>query len=149
MKIPKLKPLISPAGKAALAASLRQRYPHGPFETNNVIYAARELTVTTIFGLDDHLKNEGSPLTLSVDTDHSRYMPLSSTGGAGLVKALIVFDGTAPIFRDLSIAPTLIRLQGKPIFIDHPDGAVQLLDALIKEIEEIAASLDVAATPLS
>lgn len=149
MKIPKLKPLVSPPGKAALAQILRHRYPEGPFKGVSPIYAARELTITTISTLNDLFKKEGAGITLSVDTDHSRYMPVSSTGGVGLVKALIVFDGTTPVLRDLSIAPTLIRLQGKPIFIDHPDGAVQLLHAIIKEIEEIATSPDEPERPLS
>jgi hypothetical protein len=131
--------LISPLAMARLTLFLRQRYRGGPFRYNPIA-AAREMVETVFFELDHAIQKENKVARISIETDHSRHVPTPATGGHGLVCGLIILMGAQTFTRDLSVSPTLVRLNGKPIFIDHSEGAVLLLHAIIDEVESVVGA---------
>ena len=138
-------PLLKAQVKTNFECYLLKRYFAGPLRYNSKIGAAREMLETVVLGTDHLIQKEGSPIRISIETDHSRYQSIASAGGAGVVRGLIIYNGHKAVLRDLSVSPTLVRLAGRGIFTDHGLGAIELLDAILQEAEQVVVTPQAAA----
>ena len=141
-------PLLSALAKMHLELWLRQRYPKGPLMMGNPtpISAAREMLETVVKGLNHWFEKEHSEMRVAIDSDHSRYIPSTISGGIGVVKSLIIFDGEETFLRDLTVSPTLVRLADCRIFTDPESGVIQLLDAILMEAEQATIRIEAVAS---
>jgi hypothetical protein len=131
------KSILTVSSQQAGADFMKKHFPNGPIKGNSPMRAARGFLEATLNVLNQLLVKEGSQVRLSIDVDHSRYVPPGFAGGAGLVRGLIVFDGAKTLVVDMAVSPTLLRLAGKPTFLIHPEAVPFLMRALIEAAVDV------------
>ena len=127
---------LDPMSRCQLERALRIAFPHGPRKVGPDLASTRELVSATVAGLDHAFKQSGSPICVTLETKKPK-------SGPTVIVGLIIFTGD-PTAADstavvpMTIAPSLVRLRERAIFLAHGEGAVSFLAAILAEISREA-----------
>ena len=113
-------------------SSLRSKYVDGPGPGKRPLGEARCLLQGTVSVLVEALKASGSPALVDIEKGGKL--------GEGVVKSLIIWTGKSTTAIKMTVTPAIVRIGKKPIYLLHGEGAVEVFNAIVAELD--AALLD-------
>lgn len=115
---------------ALLAYALRKCFPDGAHRRNS-LGGSHEITSGVVKGLEHAAQKSGSKLWLALEGEKRPGI------GANVIVSLVIHVPGQTSALPMRLSPGVCWLNEQPYYLDQPDAATELLDAMIHEVETV------------